>query len=158
MATALLVIYVGLSFLNDDHGFLGTDTGGKVATLRTMSTHHQSKPDVGYWAEAWDPTGRGAPALLHLVDQGPLDPSHHAPCFFMPYLLSTFSGTGAALLLMLGGGGGAAAGGGGAPGRGRAVGGVLVGRSGFAAHDLRPRLLGALDRRRPLALGRRCAL
>lgn len=57
MATALLVIYVGLSFLNDDHGFLGTDTGGKVATLRTMSTHHQSKPDVGYWAEAWDPTG-----------------------------------------------------------------------------------------------------
>ena len=32
----LPALYVGLSFANDPRGFLGTDTGGKVATLRAM--------------------------------------------------------------------------------------------------------------------------
>ena len=57
MAAALLVVYVALSFLNDTHGFLGTDTGGKVATLEMMSAHHEGRPDVGYWAAEWDPNG-----------------------------------------------------------------------------------------------------
>jgi hypothetical protein len=54
----LLVVYVGLSFLNDTHGFLGTDTGGKVATLKVMHERGHVDPDVGYWAERWDPDGR----------------------------------------------------------------------------------------------------
>lgn len=54
----LLTCYVALSFLNDTHGYLGTDTGGKVATLRSMERHSGFNPDVGYWAEQWDPTGR----------------------------------------------------------------------------------------------------
>ncbi|MBV9663154.1 MAG: hypothetical protein JOZ37_04230 [Actinobacteria bacterium] len=53
----LLVVYVGLSFANDPRGYLGTDTGGKVATLKVMKEHHRIDPDVGYWAEKWDPTG-----------------------------------------------------------------------------------------------------
>ena len=32
-----LALYVALSFANDPKGYLGTDTGGKVATLRMMS-------------------------------------------------------------------------------------------------------------------------
>src|SRR5436305_7683418 len=57
----LLVVYIGLSFLNDPHGSLGTDTGGKVATLRSMTVNarhgHVLDPDVGYWAARWDPKG-----------------------------------------------------------------------------------------------------
>ena len=33
----LLAVYVALSFTLDSAGFLGTDTGGKVATLRVMA-------------------------------------------------------------------------------------------------------------------------
>ncbi|MEY2570815.1 MAG: hypothetical protein QOE63_1165 [Acidimicrobiaceae bacterium] len=51
----LLVAYVGLSFLNDPHGYLGTDTGGKVATLEAMDRSSSFDPDVGYWAKQWDP-------------------------------------------------------------------------------------------------------
>ena len=53
----LFAVYVGLSFANNPHGTLGTDTGGKVATLRTMQTHGALNPDVGYWAARWDPKG-----------------------------------------------------------------------------------------------------
>lgn len=51
---ALLACYVAASFLTDPGGFLGTDTGGKVATLRVMEG---ADPDLGYWAEEWDPDG-----------------------------------------------------------------------------------------------------
>jgi hypothetical protein len=54
---ALLAAYVGLSFLNSPRGFLGTDTGGKVATLRVMTERGRFDPDLGYWAERWDPNG-----------------------------------------------------------------------------------------------------
>lgn len=53
----LLALYVGLSFLNSPRGFLGTDTGGKVATMRVMTERGRFDPDLGYWAERWDPTG-----------------------------------------------------------------------------------------------------
>jgi hypothetical protein len=55
----LLAVYVGLSFLNSPRGFLGTDTGGKVATLEVMTAGPGMTldPDLGYWAEEWDPDG-----------------------------------------------------------------------------------------------------
>lgn len=53
----LLAVYVGLSFLTDTHGYLGTDTGGKTATLEAMSRSGSFDPDVGYWAKQWDPQG-----------------------------------------------------------------------------------------------------
>ena len=42
---------------NDPGGYLGTDTGGKVATLRAMDQRADFDPDIGYWAETLDPTG-----------------------------------------------------------------------------------------------------
>lgn len=58
-ACALLMgVYGLLSLANDPAGSLGTDTGAKVATLRAMVHHGGLDPDVGYWARAWDPTGK----------------------------------------------------------------------------------------------------
>lgn len=62
----LLGVYVVLSFANDPGGFLGTDTGGKVATLRAMEAAGRLDPDVGYWAERWDPEGRLHPLYYTL--------------------------------------------------------------------------------------------
>ena len=45
-----------LSFaLNDPRGTLGTDTGGKLATLHMMEQRGSLDPDVGYWAAALRP-------------------------------------------------------------------------------------------------------
>jgi hypothetical protein len=52
---ALLVVYVGLSFLNDTKGTLSTDVGGKIATLEVMQERGTATPGVGYWAAGWDP-------------------------------------------------------------------------------------------------------
>lgn len=54
----LFFAYVAMSFLLDPGGFLGTDTGGKVATVKVMSERGDFDPDVGYWAAEWDPEGR----------------------------------------------------------------------------------------------------
>ncbi|HVX17867.1 MAG TPA: hypothetical protein VHA73_07525 [Acidimicrobiales bacterium] len=54
----LLIAYFGLSLLNAPKGFLGTDTGGKVATLRAMDQRGSfTDIDVGYWAARWDADG-----------------------------------------------------------------------------------------------------
>lgn len=69
---ALLVAYWLLSYLNSPNGFLGTDTGGKVATLVAMARNDTySSVDVGYWAARWDPTGALHPLYnsLHVGDQ-----------------------------------------------------------------------------------------
>src|SRR5436190_9654898 len=56
---AVLAAYVALAFVNNQRGFLGTDTGAKVATMRVMEQRHRAlDPDVGYWAARWDPSGR----------------------------------------------------------------------------------------------------
>jgi hypothetical protein len=54
----LLAVYGVLSFANDPRGTLGTDTGGKLATLATMEATGSLDPDIGYWAEDLDPQGR----------------------------------------------------------------------------------------------------
>lgn len=53
-ALIVLLVYVGLSFLNDPRGSLGTDTGGKTASLVMMDRRGDLDPDVGYWAAAQD--------------------------------------------------------------------------------------------------------
>ena len=53
----LLAVYGALSLLDDPHGALGADTGGKLATLRVMSDRGTLDPDVGYWAAREDPRG-----------------------------------------------------------------------------------------------------
>lgn len=54
-ALALLALYGALSLLIDPNGSLGTDTGGKVATLEVMVARGDLDPDVGWWAAEWDP-------------------------------------------------------------------------------------------------------
>ncbi len=68
----MLVIYWLLSYVNSPNGFLGTDTGGKVATLVSMARNDTyTNVDVGYWAVRWDPTGALHPLYnsLHVGDQ-----------------------------------------------------------------------------------------
>lgn len=65
----LLAVYGGLSFLNDPRAYLGTDTGGKVATLKVMAERGRLDPDIGYWAARWDPAGRVHP-LYYTVRYG----------------------------------------------------------------------------------------
>lgn len=57
----LLAAYVVLSLGLDPGGYLGTDTGAKVATLEVMDRSGSARPDVGYWAEEWDPQGVAHP-------------------------------------------------------------------------------------------------
>jgi hypothetical protein len=52
---ALLAVYVVLSFANDPRGTLGTDTGIKIGTYRTMEAEGTLRPVIGYWAAPWDP-------------------------------------------------------------------------------------------------------
>jgi hypothetical protein len=70
-ALVLLVLYGALSLLNDPHGYLGTDTGGKVASLERMADEGTFDPDIGYWAEEWDPDGTYHPLYYtyHLGDR-----------------------------------------------------------------------------------------
>lgn len=66
----LLAIYGLLSLLNNVDGFLGTDTGGKVATLEAMANNGTyTNLDVGYWAAQWDPEGLLHP-LYHTLHYG----------------------------------------------------------------------------------------
>lgn len=60
-AVLLLLAYLGVSLLMDSEGYLGADTGVKVATLEAMSRAGSTTPDVGYWAEQWDPGGEVHP-------------------------------------------------------------------------------------------------
>lgn len=54
---ALVAAYGLLSLLNDPRGTLGTDTGGKLATLEAMDRAGSFDPDIGYWAADLDPRG-----------------------------------------------------------------------------------------------------
>ncbi len=54
-AVVVLCAYLLLSLAMDPRGYLGTDTGGKVATLEVMVERGDYDPDIGYWAEDWDP-------------------------------------------------------------------------------------------------------
>jgi hypothetical protein len=102
-AGVLLVVYVGLSFLNDPHGFLGTDTGGKVATLRAMTRNGGLNPDVGYWAARWDPTGRLHPLYYTTKIGSKWINVTTLPALYAAYPLFRLGGYRAALLLpMLG--------------------------------------------------------
>ncbi len=57
-ALLVLVVYgILAAFGPDGVGYLSTDTGGKVATLEAMGERGDWDPDIGYWAEDFDPDG-----------------------------------------------------------------------------------------------------
>lgn len=68
VALAAAYLVIGL-LLNDPRGVLLSDSGGKVATLRSMQELDTLRPDVGYWAADLDPTG----TLHPLVATQPVD-------------------------------------------------------------------------------------
>ncbi len=53
----LSLVLIALTFVMDARGFLGTDTGGKVATLEQMIERGDWRSDVGYWAGELDEEG-----------------------------------------------------------------------------------------------------
>jgi len=100
---ALVLVYVGLSFLNHPGGYLGSDTGGKVATLRSMEASHRLDADVGYWAEEWDPDGRLHPLVYTAHLAGKWVNATTVPILYAAYPLYRLGGYRLALLLpMLG--------------------------------------------------------
>lgn len=55
---ALFVFYWALSSINDPRGLLSRDSGGKVATLKTMAAAGTfTNGDVRYWSQQWDFSG-----------------------------------------------------------------------------------------------------
>ena len=100
---ALLALYVLLSLFNDPRGYLGTDTGGKVATLLAMERAGALDPDIGYWAEPWDPAGRLHPLYFtYRIGDGWVNVTT-LPALYGAYPLFRLAGyRGALLVPMLG--------------------------------------------------------
>lgn len=102
-ALVLLAAYSALTFVNDTHGFLGTDTGAKVATLEVMVDRGRLDPDVGYWAERWDTDGSLHPLYLTVPKDDRWVQVTTLPMLYAGYPLYRLGGYRAALLLpMLG--------------------------------------------------------
>ena len=57
LAALLGVSYLLVSLVMDPAGYMGSDTGGKTATVAVMSERSDWSPDIGYWAEEWDAQG-----------------------------------------------------------------------------------------------------
>lgn len=95
----LLLAYLGLSLLNDPRGYLGTDTGGKVATLQAMDQRNTLDPGVGYWAERWDPEGRLHPLYYTTHLAGKWVNVTTLPALYAAYPLFEVAGYRGALLL-----------------------------------------------------------
>ncbi|MET0421285.1 MAG: hypothetical protein ABW073_06245 [Acidimicrobiia bacterium] len=53
----MLTVYGVIAALHDPRGSLGTDTGGKLATVEMMRDRGTLDPDIGYWAQRQDPEG-----------------------------------------------------------------------------------------------------
>jgi len=100
----LLLVYPCLSFaLNDPRGTLGTDTGGKLATLHMMEQNGGLDPDIGYWAERYDRGGVLHPLHYTYRIEGKWVNVTTLPMLYAAYPLYRFGGDRAVVLLpMLG--------------------------------------------------------
>lgn len=69
-ALILMAVYLVLGLVKEPRAHMVTDTGMRAATIRTMELNGGLAPDVGYWAERWDPEGRAHPLLAQRTERG----------------------------------------------------------------------------------------
>jgi hypothetical protein len=100
----LLAIYATCTLaLNDPRGTLGTDTGGKLATLHVMDRNGSLVPEIGYWAASADPKGDLHPIFYTFKVDGKWVNVTTLPMVYAAYPLFELGGDRAVLLLpMLG--------------------------------------------------------
>ena len=154
----LLAVYATCTLaLNDPRGTLGTDTGGKLATLHVMDHNGSLVPEIGYWAASADPKGDLHPIFYTFKVDGKWVNVTTLPMVYAAYPLFELGGDRGVLLLPMLGSilCRARRPGAGPPPRPRLrVERVLGHGVAEPGRDLRPRLLGALARPGPDALGR----
>ena len=100
----LLAIYATCTLaLNDPRGTLGTDTGGKLATLHVMDRNGSLVPEIGYWAASADPKGDLHPIFYTFKVDGKWVNVTTLPMVYAAYPLFELGGDRGVLLLpMLG--------------------------------------------------------
>jgi hypothetical protein len=100
----LLAVYATCTLaLNDPRGTLGTDTGGKLATLHVMDRTDTLVPEVGYWASSSDPKGDLHPLFYTFKVDGKWVNVTTLPMVYAAYPLYELGGDRAVLVLpMLG--------------------------------------------------------
>jgi hypothetical protein len=100
----LLALYATCTLaLNDPRGTLGTDTGGKLATLHVMDRNGSLVPEIGYWAASADPKGDLHPIFYTFKVDGKWVNVTTLPMVYAAYPLFELGGDRAVLLLpMLG--------------------------------------------------------
>jgi hypothetical protein len=71
MCIALFLVYAAMGMAKDPRASLVSDSGGKLATIRVMDQRADLDPDLGYWAEEFDPAGLAHPMALtmHIGDK-----------------------------------------------------------------------------------------
>jgi hypothetical protein len=71
MCVLLLLVYGVVALAKDPRASLVSDSGGKLATLRVMEQRGDLDPDLGYWAERFDPDGLAhpMPLTMHIGDK-----------------------------------------------------------------------------------------
>jgi hypothetical protein len=101
---ALLAVYATITLaFNDPRGTLGTDTGGKLATLHVMGRDASLVPEIGYWASAEDPKGDVHPIFYTFKVDGKWVNVTTLPMIYAAYPLFELGGDRAVLLIpMLG--------------------------------------------------------
>ena len=100
----LLAVYATCTLaLNDPRGTLGTDTGGKLATLHVMDHNGSLVPEIGYWAASADPKGDLHPIFYTFKVDGKWVNVTTLPMVYAAYPLFELGGDRGVLLLpMLG--------------------------------------------------------
>jgi hypothetical protein len=97
---ALLAVYATITLaFNDPRGTLGTDTGGKLATLHVMEDKGSLLPEVGYWAAPADPEGDLHPLFYSFEVDGKWVNATTLPMLYAAYPLYVVGGDRAVLLL-----------------------------------------------------------
>jgi hypothetical protein len=95
----LVLAYVLVIVLGDSRAWSGSDAGGKVATVKVMAEQGRWVPDVGYWAQRWDPSGSLHPLLYTTRHGGHWVQATSLPFVYAGALLWRVGGAPALLVL-----------------------------------------------------------